>query len=142
MRYKTIRSDWDTLNTKDVPDVLFPHLFAINIHYGAFGKLLEGFFTPSITSDATGRQGVITYYRQYGELLEGPHSLELYKKSNVDNNEASLGGEKDKDKDEVENKDKDKVENKDENKDKNTSSFKFNVDIKLEGVKGIHVNFN
>lgn len=112
------------MDTEDAPDVSFPRLFAANVHYGAFGELLEGPLNPYIPSDKTGRQGVITHYGQYGELLEGPRPLE--------------SGGKDKDKDE--NKDKDEDEDEDEDEDKNAGSSKSDVYAKSEEGKGTHLD--
>lgn len=124
------------MDTEDALDVSFPRLFTANIYYGPFGNLREGLFISFIFSNATGCQGVITNYKQYGELLEGLYPLKLCRKSNVDDNKLSLGDGKDKDKNKVKNKVKDK--NKDNNK--NASSSKSDVDAKLKGVKKIHVN--
>lgn len=70
------------------------------------------------------------HYGQYSGLLEDPRPLELCKKSNVNDDEASLDGHK--------NKNKNKVENKD--KDENIGPSKSIIDAKLKGDKGTYVN--
>lgn len=142
MKYKISIKDWDTLNTKSAPNVSFPRLFALNIHYGFFGKPMKDPFIPPIFSNATNHQGVITHYGQYGEFLEGFYLLKSCRKSNMDDNEVSLGGGKDEDIDKVEDKDKNKFEDKNKDKDENIGSSKSDVNTKPEGVKGIYVNFD
>ena len=39
MRYKTTISDWNALDTEDILDVSFSHLFANNIYYNLYEKL-------------------------------------------------------------------------------------------------------
>lgn len=55
-------SNWDIFNTKDTLDVLFSYFFIINVYYSYFEKLLKGFFTPLISSNANSCQVVIIYY--------------------------------------------------------------------------------
>lgn len=115
---------------------------------------MKSLFILPISFDLISCQGTITYYGQYGKLLKDLHSLRLYKTSNIDDNEASLNGRKDKNKDKnkdkvkdkdktkVKDKDKNKVKNGDKNKDENAGSSKFNIYVKLEAVKRIYIDFD
>lgn len=65
-------ADWVQLeNGKKPPDVSFTRLAAANIHYGAFGELLEGPL-PIKVNDKASDQIVKTHHGWYGELVEGP----------------------------------------------------------------------
>lgn len=132
MRYKTTTSNWNALDTKNAPNISFLYLFATNIYYGPFEELLEGFFTPFIFSNIINHQDIITSYGQYGKFLKGSYPLKSYKKSNVNNDKASSGGEKDKNKDKV----------KDKNKDENTGFSKSDADAKSDRVKKTYINTN
>lgn len=96
IRYKTITSNWDALDTENALNVSFPCLFTANVHHSLFGELLEGPITSLMSSDTTNCQGVITHYGQYSKLLKSLYALKLSRKSNIDDNETSLGGGKDK----------------------------------------------
>ena len=70
--YKTTTADWAQLeNGKKHPDVSFARLAAANVHYGAFGELLEGPLPVKVIDKASDKV-VETHHGRYGELVEGP----------------------------------------------------------------------
>lgn len=130
IRYKTTTSNWDNLDIKNTLDVVFTCFFTTNIYYGSFKKLLEGPFIILTSSNTTNCQSIIIHYGQNSELLKGSHPLESYRKYNINDDEVSLDGKK--------NKNKDKVKNKDDNK--IVGSSKSGIDTKSEKVKKTLVN--
>ena len=83
-RYETTTCDWAALNKDNhVPDISFARLAAANLHYGAFGELVEGLLPSGLVS----RFVAITHYGRYGELVEGPNpvaTLKDHKEGGVD----------------------------------------------------------
>lgn len=68
--YETKTADWAALdNGRTTLVVLLAHLVAANVHYGPFGKLVEGSLPKPQLQDDT------SHYGPYGEFVEGPRLL-------------------------------------------------------------------
>lgn len=60
-------------------DVFFARLATANLHYDAFGELLESPLPFLQVFDGTGHSIVSSYYGRYGQLVEGPPSVKTHK---------------------------------------------------------------
>lgn len=74
--YNITTANWVVLKSgKKFPDVFFARLAAVNVYYGAFGKLFEGLPSSVNIFDKISHQVIETHYRQYSQLVEGFYSL-------------------------------------------------------------------
>ena len=87
-QYETTTADWAALDSgRTASDVSLARLAAANVHYGAFGELLEGPPPRPQLRDST------SHYGPYGELVE--RSCPLLVGSKDEENVKSGGAERD-----------------------------------------------
>ncbi len=81
-------------NFINIPDISFAYLAASILHYGLFGKLVEG-LSPLSIFDIPENLNVGIHYRRYSELVAGPHptfNCNCYKKDAHNTDENNNGG--------------------------------------------------
>lgn len=110
-RYDTTTSDWVILDKgKYDLEISFAYLAATNFYYDEFGKLLKDLLFLLQVFDRTGHFFVLSYYRQYNQLVEGPPSVNTWKDNqkddDVDDDDDNGGDDQDGNKEDVEDGDK------------------------------------
>lgn len=129
-RYDTIIYNWAALDQNNyVLDIFFARFAAANLHYSAFGELVESLlFFGQVSGSVT-----ITHYKQYGEFVEGLNlivTFQDYKKSGINFNKKNSGVDADR---------KDMEDDKEDIKD-SVIDIKSIVDFNANGINSGEVD--